>query len=331
MSRYYAIALTDPKTGAPIISKALSGLGNTGATYTSFVGGKSLPGALNVEMDIFVSPFNLPSGLQTVTIWGIPLAEISQANDLNGKAISVYGGMQAGLPLANQNQSGLLATGYVYQAYGNWIGTEQTLNLVIAPLQVSTSTNLVLNWKRGTALASAINATLKAAYPSLKTSIAITPNLVVSNDVQAPFNDIFSFAQFIKARSAEIVGGNYPGVDIRLTQGTFYVYDGTSTTTPKVLAFSDLIGQPTWINPSTVNAKFVMRADLLPGDFVTFPKTPVVANPGTISPLADPKLTFQGIFRISYVRHVGNYRQADASSWVTIIDAATPPAEVKTA
>lgn len=326
MSRYYAIALTNPKTGAPIISKALAGLGNTGATYTSFVGGKSLPGALNVEMDIFVAPLGLPSGLQTVTIWGIPLEEISQANDLNGAAISVYGGMQAGLPLANPKQSGLLAAGYVFQAYGNWVGTEQTLNLVIAPFATTAvPPNLVLNWKKGTTLASAIDTTLKAAYPGLKTNIAISPNLVVANDVTSPFDSIVSFAQFVKARSAEIVGGNYAGVDVRLTQGTFYAYDGTTQAAPKALAFADFIGQPTWINPSTVQSKLVMRSDLLPGDFITFPKTPVIANPGTVNPLINQKLTFQGSFLITYVRHVGNYRQADASSWVTVVDAATTP------
>lgn len=331
MSRYYAIALSNAKTGEPIVSKALAGL-NAAMTYTSFVNGKTLPGALNIEMDVFVSPFNLPSGLQTVTIWGVPLAEISQANDLNGAAISVYGGMQAGLPLANPKQSGLLITGYVFQAYGNWIGTEQTLSLVIAPLETTASqTNLVLNWKKGTVLASAINATLKAAYPSLKTNVAITSNLVVANDVVGPFDSIVSFAQFIKERSIEIVGGNYGGVDIRLTQDTFYIYDGTTQTKPKMLAFADLIGQPTWIDPATVQAKFVMRADLLPGDFIVFPKTPVTASSGSVSPLADQKLTFQGTFRIAYVRHVGNYRQADAASWVTVINASTPPVEVRTA
>lgn len=326
MSRYYAIVLTNPKTGAPIASKALAGLGNTGATYTSFVGGKTLVGALNVEIDVPVAPFATPFGSATVTIWGVPLSEVSQANDLNGSAISVYGGMQAGLPLANPKQSGLLVSGYVFQAYGNWIGTEQTLNLVISPVATTmTPPNLVLSWKKGTTLASAIDATLKAAYPTLKTSIAISPNLVVANDVTAPFGSLVELAQFIKARSAEVVGGDYRGVDVRLTQGTFYVYDGTTQSTPTALAFADMIGQPTWIDPATVQAKFVMRADISVGDFVTFPKTPVVANPGSTSPLINPRLTFQGSFMIVRERHVGNYRQSDASSWVTVVDAATIP------
>lgn len=327
MSRYYAIVLTNPKTGAAITSKALSGLGATGATYTSFVGGKTLVGALNVEIDVPVAPFASPFGFATVTIWGIPLSEISQANDLNGSAISVFGGMQSGLPLANPKQSGLLVSGYVFQAYGNWIGTEQTLNLVVSPVATTaTPPNIVLNWKKGTTLASAIDATLRAAYPALKKPvIAVSGNLVVANDVVAPFSSLVEFAQFVKARSAEIVGGDYRGVDVRLTQDTFYVYDGTSQPAPKALAFADMIGQPTWIDPATVQAKFVMRADLAVGDFVTFPKSPVVANAGSTSPLINPRLTFQGSFMIVRERHVGNYRQADAASWVTVVDAATIP------
>lgn len=325
MSRYYAVDLTNVKTKKPINSKALTGLATT-STYTSFVGGKTLVGALNVELDIPVAPFATPFGSASVTIWGVPLIEVSQANDLNGAAISVYGGMQAGLPLANPKQNGLLVSGYVFQAYGNWIGTEQTLNLVISPVATTAvPPNLVLNWKKGTVLSSAISATLKAAYPTLKANVSISQNLVVTNDVTAPFGSLVELAQFIKARSAEIVGGNYRGVDVRLTEGAFYVYDGTSQTAPKALAFADMIGQPTWIDPATVQVKFVMRADLTVGSFVTFPKTPVVTNPGTTSPLVDPRLTFQGSFMIVRVRHVGNYRQADAASWVTVVDAATIP------
>lgn len=325
MSRYYAIALSSAKTGAPLVSNALAGL-NASATYTSFINGKTLPGALNVELDIFAVPFATPSGNATVTIWGIPLAEISQANDLNGAAISVYGGMQAGLPLANPAQSGLLISGYVKQAYGNWIGTEQTLNLVIVSLPISaTPPNIVLTWKKGTPLATAIMTTLQAAYPSLKKPvISISSNLVAANDVVSPFTGITGLAQFLKARSSEIVGGDYPGVDIRLTQDTFYVYDGTTQTKPLALSFVDLIGQPTWLDTATVQTKVVMRADLTVGDFITFPKTPVTANQNSASPLVDPKLTFQGVFTVKSIRHVGNYRQADAASWVTVIDAVTP-------
>ena len=32
-------------------------------------------------------------------------------------------------------------------------------------------------------------------------------------------------------------------------------------------------------------------------------------------------LVFQGQFTVAKVRHVGNFRQPDAASWITIIDA----------
>lgn len=324
--RYYSIVLTS-KSGKVITPQSLNGA-NTGATYTSFVNNQTLPGALNVEFDIPVAPFATPMGNAQITIWGPSLFEISQSNDLNGTSIQVFGGMKKGLPLANQNQSGLLVQGYVFQAFGNWINTEQNLVLVITPTTPSTTPpNIVLNWKKGTQLSDALKTTLSTAYPSLKQNINISSNVVSSEDTTVVCNSLIELAQFVKERSAEIVGGTYQGVDIQLTQTTFNVYDGSSQTTPKQIQFQDLIGQPTWIDPATVQAKFVMRADLSIGDFIKFPVTPVISNPTSVSPFVNQKLTFQGSFMIQRIRHVGVFRQAGADSWVTVVDASTVPVQ----
>ena len=100
-------------------------------------GGKSYsdrnnPYALNVEMDLtVVDSDSIIAG--TVVIWGIALEDISQANNLFNKSITVSGGMQPGLPLATaqSSQAGILAKGHIFQSFGNWVGTEMWLTLVI--------------------------------------------------------------------------------------------------------------------------------------------------------------------------------------------------------
>ena len=86
--------------------------------------------ALNVELDIPVSPGHLTVGA-FVRIWGIDRQTLLNARVFNRQSIQVFGGMQKGLPLANPNQQGLLVQGSIFPALGNWVGTDQTLDLYI--------------------------------------------------------------------------------------------------------------------------------------------------------------------------------------------------------
>ncbi len=114
--RSYDILITQPSTGALV------------QRFTSRdASGRAIPGALNIEWDIPVAPFATPMGAAWVRVWGVSLAQISQSSDLNGMNIQVFGGMQKGLPLANPMQYGLLVQGQIFQAFGNWIDTNQTL------------------------------------------------------------------------------------------------------------------------------------------------------------------------------------------------------------
>lgn len=303
------------------------GKGSGGREFTSFVNGKSIPGALNVELDIPVIPFATPMGAGAITIWGVPLSDISQASDFNGMDISVYGGMQKGLPLANPAQSGLLAQGKVFQAFGNWIDTEQTLNFNI---QASIGTidepkNIILNWKKKAKLSEAIQNTLSTAFPDFKLDIKISDKLVLPADEIGYFQTLVQFAQYIRVVSQTILGGDYPGVDIVLTESTLKIYDGTTQASPLQIAFQDMIGQPTWIDPLTVQTKFVMRADINVGDYLKFPPALVTntsAGAATAGSNLKQKSTFQGTFQANLVRHIGNFRQPDAASWVTVVNAA---------
>lgn len=335
--RYYSIVITDPTNGNVITPASLRGV-SPSATYTSFLNNATLTAALNVEIDAPVYSFAKPSGAAYVRVWGISLQEISQSSDLNGKAIQVYAGMQKGLPLANPKQNGLIVQGYIFQAFGNWVGTDMTLDIVIVPSPTTNAPpNIVIDWKKGTPLSQAIASTLKTAFPDYKEPVIdISPDLVLSSDEPGFYSNIATFAQYVKQVSLGIIQTNYAGVDIILKEKTFVVYDGTNEASPTQIKFQDMIGQPTWIGPSAVSVKFVMRADLAVGGFLKFPNwpkanIPVFATSQTVSPLTNENLTFQGTFKITSVHHLGNFRQPDASSWVTVVEATAPPVSTKAA
>jgi hypothetical protein len=340
--RYYSIVITDPDTGDVLVPNpgarqyvftlATPGL----ATYASHSGTAFYPGALNIDMDVLVYPFAQPEGGSYVRIWGISLAEIGQHDLLTGKNIAVYGGFKTGLPLAKPAQSGLLFAGKIFQAFGNWQGTEQTLDLVIWP-DLGTSKkpkNLVLNWKAGMLLSDAIDQTLAVAYPDIKRTIKINKNLVYSGDQTHVAETLPQLASYIKGITQKIgPTKDYPGVDIILKQNEIIVYDGSTPTAPIIIAFEDMIGQPTWIDKTTINISFAMRADLGIQDVIQLPQgllgTPyVLTNPGATFPDVPATsslknyIGFTGNFHIISVHHFGNFRQPDANSWVTVVNAA---------
>lgn len=329
--RYYSIIISNDDGTLIKPSWAPS---DARASYTSFVNGKTIPSALNVELDVFVAPFATPAGGSIVRIWGVTLQEIGQSSDLLDKNIQVYGGMKKGLPLANPSESGLLFQGTIFQAFGNWIGTEMTLDLiVIAGNDGGTGTaddpkNIYMLWKKGTKLADAVKQTMSTSFPKFACTIDISDDLVTAHDEVGIYGSLTSFATYLKHKSSDLVGGirpngkAYPGVDVRLSEDEFFVFDGTTQQEPTSIDFQDLIGQPTWIDSPLIQFKTVMRADLTVGDWVKLPQTQI-----TTTSAAQPryKSAFQGVFLINQVRHVGNFRQPDPASWVTVFDAAPPP------
>ena len=308
-----------------------------GATYTSYVNGKTLPGAWNVELDIPVIDAATSQGYSLLRVWGITNQEISQANDLIGKNIAVYGGMQKGLPLANPAQSGLLVSGIVYQAFGNNEGTDRTLDFVISPGTASGTNNtggigtlknpknLTLNWAAGQPLATALQNCRQTAFPGYTVNISINAGIVRPNDELAIFSTLEQIAQFCKQTSADIIKtSGYAGVSIILTGTTISVFDGSAPASgnPTAINFQDLIGQPTWIESPNISLKTVMRADLSVGKMITLPQTLILNTQQANSSLLNQKATFQGGFNIISLRHVGDFRSPSAQGWVTVIEAA---------
>lgn len=354
--RAYDISLANPAGQLLALGPSGFSVSTTGrSTFSSRVpnpngpGTIHNPGALNLEFDLSIAPFATPQGLQSVRLWGIGIQQIAQSADLNpnfaagtlGAGFTLVAGMAPwiapGNPLATQQAAyaGVIARGTVFQAFGNWQGVNQTLELVIQPTALTPMGGIAFGWQPGQTLASAIQASLLAAYPGhlVQTNIsAQIQQAQLSEVVGGYYYSLSDFAAMILAQSqaigAEVTGNaKYPGVSIVARGSTLYAYDYTATSTTRQLAFQDFIGQPTWVNPSTVNFKTVLRADLQVGDQVTFPSEVVSPYALTAAAAAVPgsparnSSTFKGTFLVTEAHHFANFRQPDADSWASAFSA----------
>jgi hypothetical protein len=316
--RAYDIVFTDP------VSQKIV------AEYSSIVNGRSDPGALNIEFDLPVAAFAVPSGdaAAYVKIWGVSLQDVAQSRNLNGLECKVYAGMSKGLPLATEQVKnyGLLIDGFVWQGYGNWLGNNQSIDVEIRAGFAPTTQprNLSFSWPKGTTLASAIENTLSQAFPTLKRNINISANLILAEDAQGYYETIVQFAQWVKTISRSIIGGTYSGADIQITGTTFNVFDSTTPQTPKQINFNDLIGQATWIGPLEIQFNTAVRADLAINDYVLMPKGQVSTASSSLSNFRQGSV-FQGKFQIIQIRHVGSFRQPDGESWISTFNAVSVP------
>ncbi len=303
-----------------------SSLGGMGITSLLPTGGFN-PAALNVELDIPLAPFHVPAGSAYVRIWGLGLRDIGNAYDLNGADISVYGGMSKGLPLADPSQARLLVKGQILQAFGNWIGTDQSIDLVFYPATGTATTpmNFVLDWQAGTTLASALSNTFATALPTAKQTINLSPRLVLSHVETGYWGTLESMAAVLNPLSKSIItDAGYPGVIISYDGATVIASDLYGPANPATaISFQDLVGQPTWREANVVQIKTVMRGDIDLLDLVTLPQTLITNNAAAFTSFQGQdknKLTFSGNFNVIAIHHYGNFRQPDANSWATVLD-----------
>jgi hypothetical protein len=302
--RFYDLSVADPDTGKVIWHYSS---GTPSGTFN--------PNALQIEFDLTVYDYTAASGAW-VQVWGIPLTDIRDSKKFNGKTLTFLGGMLKGLPLANPAQQGVLLQGTVFQAIGNWQGVNMTLDFYVqALMQTSTTGNQ----------APQTPITLATAFPSVKQDIKISPNLILGYDEQAFFQNLSQLAAFCKGASQNIINtGGYDGVRITCQNNTFVVRDGTVLPpTKKAIAFNDLVGQITLGDPGTVIVTCVLRGDLTTGDLITLPPGQVITTSASYAAFRQGSV-FTGDYRIISLRHVGNFRQAQAESWVTVITAVGP-------
>jgi hypothetical protein len=341
--RYYSITITDPESGFSYIPNP-NGSGflrsGNGPTFTSYANGVTLPGALDIELDMPVVAFNSPQGSHMIRVWGVGLQMIGQAADLNGAKIVVSAGMQKGLPLANPKQAGIIVQGSIYQAFGNWQGTNQTLDLVLQSSDLSPPQGISFKWQAGTTLESALKTTFTQAFPA---PVYSPPDIRIASNLQPPlgadqpgtYDSLSQFAAALlsitQGPGRATYGDSYPGVQLTIVGNTIKVFDGTQPPAVVQLDFWDLIGQPTWINPGMVNFKTVMRSDIAVGSSIRFPQGVLapfaLTSPQAAAPNAPARSrsVFQGVFSVVEAHHFGRFRQADANSWNTTFNAVPLP------
>jgi hypothetical protein len=341
--RYYHIQIGNPTGG--VVTNMLTA---QGGIYTSHPNGPSQPpdpGALNVELQIVDRGLNYAVSGSFVRIWGVSLTDISQSRALGaqmgsagtgqgaGFPIVIRGGMGKGLPLANPAEAGILVSGTIQQAFGNWVGVNQSLDLILVPpldvppsqyQQQAPNSNISWNWVPNTPMSVAIAQALSVAYPTYKQQIDISPNLKRPNLETGFYANLTQFSQYVYDASLSIMNSpSYKGVTISVRDDAFVVTDGTQATASspvKTIAFTDLIGQPTWIDQATIQVTCVMRGDVHVNDLIKLPPGPVFTTPNSYANIRTGSI-FQGTFLVAQIQHVGNFRQPEAQAWVTVIEA----------
>jgi hypothetical protein len=355
--RYYKIDITKAD-GTPFLFKSLgvllTSLLRTGPQNP--ISGIANPGALNVEFEIPFGNLTDPSSNSSwLRIWGLGLQDIGNAADLNGLSISVSAGMSRGLPLANPAQAGLIMQGTIFQAYGNWINTDQTIDInffpaaaPVQPASSSSASNLAsdpnltsalsgaptraagvsFSWKASQPLSSAISNALSIAMPGYAQDLEISEKLVQNFDATGVYQSLGQFADHINKLSRSIIGGSYRGVTMAVNGSTVRVFDG-SVSAPagsvKQIAFQDMIGQPTWQDDATISLKLVLRADIKMGDVISIPPTQWTTSSGSAAfaqqqyKSPDNSSSFSGNYRVINGQHHANFRQGDAASWNTTL------------
>ena len=320
--RSYTLTITDSVTGAPI--KGADGVDF--GPYTSLLpNGDTNQGALNIEFDIPISTFNAPVGAAYIKVWGVSLTTLGQSSNFNGARLQLTAGMARGLPLANtQKAPTVILDGIIQQAFGNWQGTQQTLDFVVIGNYgtYNNPVNLPFVWSKGQQLAEAAAISLAIGFPQADIEVNTTTDISLPYDMQsAQYQTVNQLSEYISNVSRDIVGTDYEGLLIVATANGFKVFDSTQTQPAVQIQFTDLIGQPTWIGFNTINFKTVLRGDIIPSSTIAMPLYQGLQTtlPQSFSQYRD-RSTFQGNFFVTSVRHLGHFRQRPADSWCTVIE-----------
>jgi hypothetical protein len=314
----------------------LEGAPNGG--WSSHFNGQFDPGAPLVEIDITTAAQDQTGTAGSITIWGQPVSLLKASQGFYNKKYSLSLGMAAGLPLATAqaSQAGqvLGGTDVITSVFSSFEGLTQFLGFGLggfpksqqtpAPFQSSNQypmRNIVLDWRKGTQLGPALMQTFKTAYPELTPSVSVSPTLVAKQDnihfagTIADFNQ--SLREFVTGEYVNSQPQQYQGVNIVMGNGKIDAHDQTQPSGSKQIAFTDLIGQPTFIARNEISLKVVMRGDLNVGEQITLPQGLVLNVSGNLGLGAD--LAVSGSWTINTLRWIGNSRSPSGDAWCTVI------------
>lgn len=326
--RYYDIAVLNATSGQPIAHWT---------SYPAGLQGPPDPNALLVEFDALTIDHSTTSSNAMIAVHGLGITALNEAQSYFGQTVELRGGMGPGLPLANPRQAGLLLRGTIFQAWGNWVGTEMALNFIVTPGPLvpdehGIAGNFGINWTRGQTLQAALTQTFRVAYGAKVPQIVFTLGgaYVASTDTPGVYPTLASLGGAIEAATAFDPHGP---VRIYLHAGKIIVTDQapTSAATVHPVLFTDLIGQPTWIGTDQIQVTTVLRADLDVGDTIqitgaqgqALPGGPGFATIGGNNVFPNSfryRAAFSQPLRIIQMRHIGNSRASDAAEWTTVVN-----------
>lgn len=337
--RYYRLFLT--KDGKPLSTR----VGNTQVNIGPFDTTKTPGYGQHIEFDILIQSYDVVSSGLIMAIFGLPVEFLKQNVKLIGYTFKLEAGFQAGLPLANPNQRGVVMQGTVYSSYSNYLGTNQCLLLNCTPqlfdnALTSPPVNPIgFDGKQGDKLSDVILKSLMTAYPADKYPgitivINISDNLILTEDMPGIYErGLQSFALFLRSLSRGLYQNkDYAGVSITLQANRIIVFDNAAPAQMPVaitINLAEFIGQPDWLTVNTITFKCPMRADIKVSDYVHLSQDPFsesgsifFGSSSQIFNSARNTLSFSGYFQIKSVRHIGQYLNPDANSaWVTIYEA----------
>jgi hypothetical protein len=206
------------------------------------------------------------------------------------------------------------------------------LNLLVFPSLYTYGTpgNFVLNWITGTSLQDALTVALNTAFPNVGIVFNLSKTYTLGRSVQSLHNTLSQLAALVKSTTAT---PGFSGVTISTPiNNTIVVSDNLNVTgqqQPKQIKYTDLIGQPTWVNTASMMVTTVMRGDIQVGSVVTMPQGPggpgqvTLAGVGSSGQSVQPSninyaTAFQGQFRVNAIRQIGNSRDTGPTAWVTM-------------
>lgn len=316
--RYYEIVISPSdktkKSFDPITFSTLTNTGNVNGA------------ALSMYIDVMQYPFNQSRQNGYIKIRGVNFNVLNQTANFNFAKIKISVGMSKGLPYATAApKPGLIIDGTILQCFGNWIGTDVSLDLVVGPATYNPNinTNIPFDWGTAETLEQAVRKSLGVAYPSVPVNGSFSDKLKYTEPQWGTYNNLLEFSKQVFAYSKQInPSSSYAGATITSTATGFLLTDGTVAPPKKInVNFQDIIGNLTWKNVAKIQAKLVMRSDLNIGDVITFPKgTPALNVINNFSQFRND-ISFQGDFVISQIRHNGDSRQVSSDAWCTIVDA----------
>jgi hypothetical protein len=278
-----------------------------------------------------IGPYGTPNGASSITLQGIGLQNLTQPQQFAGMTLELKVGMKApGLPLINPAQAGTVLRGQVFQCFGNWEGTEQTLDFVVIPggYTVDNPGDIVLYWTAGMSLDAALRQTFSVAYAGVPVDMNISPNITQNFDEIHVCGTLDQLAQIV----GDITEGMFDNrVSIGIQAGRIVVFDSTYSPSPVQLVFTDFVGQPTWLAVNTIQFKTVARADLRMGSVVRMPQG-YQNLPGFVTTTSNSypstvkyQTAFQNNFIVQELRQIGNFRSKDAAQWATIANCVMNP------